>query len=135
MGGTWRSTARTLTDFPAHSRETGVTATANPDAQTGEGVKAPVVTTLKHEDDVIRRQHGLPGMFFHSELEGVCEMNAPHEVAVGDNVEACATCGKTNGESPSTTLFRCSRCKVVYYCGIECQQLHWRKHVLICTAS
>ncbi len=27
---------------------------------------------------------------------------------------------------------RCSSCKLVYYCSVEHQKLHWRDHKLVC---
>lgn len=30
---------------------------------------------------------------------------------------------------------RCSRCKVAYYCNIECQRSHWNEHKRICRES
>ena len=38
----------------------------------------------------------------------------------------CGHCGKPEGKQ------RCSRCKVVYYCGRECQQADWKEHKKTC---
>ena len=27
---------------------------------------------------------------------------------------------------------RCSRCKMMYYCNVECQRKHWKKHKKEC---
>ena len=35
----------------------------------------------------------------------------------------CAVCGRL----PTENLFACSKCKVLSYCGRECQKLHWKK--------
>jgi hypothetical protein len=42
-------------------------------------------------------------------------------------IAECASCGKT-----SETLKTCTSCKLVKYCGIECQKSHWRRHKAIC---
>jgi hypothetical protein len=45
----------------------------------------------------------------------------------------CACCGKRlrNGEK----YYKCSKCKLVYYCGPECQKQHWRNgHKEVCRA-
>lgn len=47
-------------------------------------------------------------------------------VAVKEN--KCFSCG-----SPSGPL-RCSRCKLAYYCGQECQVSHWKTHKNACVA-
>jgi len=36
--------------------------------------------------------------------------------------DACANCGKTE----NVHLRKCSRCRLVWYCGTECQGAHWR---------
>ena len=41
----------------------------------------------------------------------------------------CGHCGKPEGKQ------RCSRCKVVYYCGRECQQADWKEHKKTCGAA
>lgn len=38
----------------------------------------------------------------------------------------CQVCHK--GESGTAKLQRCSLCKVVRYCGVECQRKHWKQH-------
>ena len=44
------------------------------------------------------------------------------EVADDEEQLACEHCGNF-GE-----LKRCSRCKIVYYCSVECQRTHWKSH-------
>jgi hypothetical protein len=45
---------------------------------------------------------------------------------------SCANCGKPEGTAvvgsamPTLTLKDCSRCKLVGYCGKECQTQHWK---------
>ncbi|PAA81453.1 hypothetical protein BOX15_Mlig024716g1, partial [Macrostomum lignano] len=40
----------------------------------------------------------------------------------------CANCGKLDA------LQRCSKCKISYYCGRDCQVNHWKKHKKNCHA-
>jgi TPR repeat protein len=42
-----------------------------------------------------------------------------------DLKKGCAYCSKLRESCKS--LNRCSRCKGAYYCGKECQKMHWRK--------
>ncbi|XP_029588095.1 ankyrin repeat and MYND domain-containing protein 2 isoform X2 [Salmo trutta] len=42
------------------------------------------------------------------------------------DAEFCATCGERGAEK------RCSLCKMVTYCGLMCQRLHWFTHKKIC---
>jgi uncharacterized protein len=41
----------------------------------------------------------------------------------------CANCGDNN---VNTTFRACSRCRLSYYCGRECQVSHWKLHKLVC---
>ena len=42
---------------------------------------------------------------------------------------ACAKCKKDTSGNPK----RCSRCKAVSYCSVECQRADWTKHKLSCS--
>lgn len=42
----------------------------------------------------------------------------------------CANCGCIN-----LPLKRCSACKEVYYCSVECQRADWALHKKVCTFS
>ena len=42
----------------------------------------------------------------------------------------CAACEKTR-----TNLKRCSRCRAVNYCSVDCQRAHWAQHKLACASS
>ncbi|KAH8833234.1 hypothetical protein DL96DRAFT_1457839, partial [Flagelloscypha sp. PMI_526] len=44
-----------------------------------------------------------------------------------EEIDLCATCSK--GEK----LLKCSKCKLVSYCGKECQKKHWKIHKTVCT--
>ena len=48
-----------------------------------------------------------------------------------DAAPACTNCGVTGGR-----LLACSRCKLVQYCGKDCQTQHWGKgeHKLFCVS-
>jgi hypothetical protein len=52
-------------------------------------------------------------------------------VAAEDAVDACAACGKKEGEG-DIKLKRCMACKNTKYCGAECQKLNWRQHKKSC---
>ena len=53
---------------------------------------------------------------------------------IGDSFveRSCKVCGKGfQGEK----LFRCAGCEKVYYCGKECQRIHWNQHKAGCSAG
>lgn len=41
---------------------------------------------------------------------------------------SCAFCG-----AEKETLFKCSRCKYIWYCNRDCQRSDWKVHKMICT--
>lgn len=41
---------------------------------------------------------------------------------------SCANCEKT-----SQNLKRCSRCRAIEYCSVECQRTHWIQHKIVCS--
>jgi len=47
-------------------------------------------------------------------------------------VRRCAGCGAVKTQSE---LKLCSKCKIVRYCGLECQRSHWREHKEACTQN
>lgn len=44
----------------------------------------------------------------------------------------CTNCLKKKDEASCTNLFKCSRCKSVYYCDATCQKADWKEHKKIC---
>jgi len=44
------------------------------------------------------------------------------------NSRQCAECSKVS----SSDLMKCSRCRLIHYCGRECQRLAWPTHKLVC---
>ncbi|KAJ7494363.1 hypothetical protein B0H11DRAFT_2004322 [Mycena galericulata] len=44
------------------------------------------------------------------------------------NARQCAECGKAS----SSDLLKCSRCRLIHYCGRECQKSAWPTHKLVC---
>ena len=49
---------------------------------------------------------------------------------VNDGVEACANCGKHG--SDTVTLRNCAACRLVKYCGVDCQRAHRKQHKKAC---
>ncbi len=50
------------------------------------------------------------------------------------NLSECSNC-TIPGDKPGITLRPCSRCKLVRYCGTECQAQHWKSsHKKFCVA-
>ncbi|EJK66437.1 hypothetical protein THAOC_12653, partial [Thalassiosira oceanica] len=48
----------------------------------------------------------------------------------GDGDESCANCGKL--ESDAVKLKNCTACRLVKYCGVDCQRAHRKKHKKAC---
>ncbi|EJK57479.1 hypothetical protein THAOC_22469 [Thalassiosira oceanica] len=44
--------------------------------------------------------------------------------------EACANCGKPDGDGMK--LKNCTACRLVKYCGVDCQRAHRKKHKKVC---
>lgn len=40
-----------------------------------------------------------------------------------------------SSQRPKQEMKRCSRCKTVIYCGVECQKADWPRHKLICATK
>ena len=49
---------------------------------------------------------------------------------VDDGVEACAHCGKQG--SDTAKLKNCTACRLVKYCGVDCQKAHRKQHKKAC---
>ena len=48
----------------------------------------------------------------------------------GDGEEACANCGKHG--SDTVKLKNCTACRLVKYCGVDCQKAHRKQHKKAC---
>ena len=58
-------------------------------------------------------------------------MNCVPQVADdGDEAHACANCGKL--ASDNIKLKDCTACRLVKYCGVDCQQAHRKQHKKAC---
>ena len=55
-------------------------------------------------------------------------------VVADDSTDACANCGKGSNDSEGETvaLRNCTACRLVKYCGVDCQKAHRKKHKRAC---
>ena len=53
-----------------------------------------------------------------------------NKTTASDEENSCASCKKR-----SEKLKRCSRCRVVVYCSVECQRSHWTQHKIVCSKN
>ncbi|GAU45405.1 hypothetical protein TSUD_134220, partial [Trifolium subterraneum] len=59
----------------------------------------------------------------------------PGEVIISQEAYVCVpTHKRCDGCFATTNLSKCSRCQVVWYCGIPCQKSEWKLHRLECEA-
>ena len=49
---------------------------------------------------------------------------------VDESDEACANCGKLG--SDNVKLKNCTACRLVKYCGVDCQKVHRKQHKKAC---
>ena len=50
-----------------------------------------------------------------------------------DSADVCAGCGKiSDGEGGSIKLKNCTACRLVKYCGVDCQKTHRKQHKKAC---
>jgi hypothetical protein len=60
---------------------------------------------------------------------------AAPSIAPPISTHKCASCGR-RGSGSGVKLKPCSRCKAVFYCGVDCQRRHWKEgHKLSCCSS
>jgi len=76
------------------------------------GVKKAVLTFFERTEKHTQRLNNMKQSIYN-----------PHEIN-----NQCVHCGKI-----ATT--RCSRCKVVYYCSVQCQKTNYNKHKIKCNKS
>ena len=50
-------------------------------------------------------------------------------IPAGGAFEKCSGC---EAQKPRTDLKRCSECKDVWYCSVECQRADWQSHRKLC---
>eukprot|EP00613_Pedinella_sp_CCMP2098_P031233 CAMPEP_0171721736 /NCGR_PEP_ID=MMETSP0991-20121206/22563_1 /TAXON_ID=483369 /ORGANISM="non described non described, Strain CCMP2098" /LENGTH=452 /DNA_ID=CAMNT_0012313715 /DNA_START=172 /DNA_END=1530 /DNA_ORIENTATION=+ len=66
----------------------------------------------------------------------LCRADLPSQTDDASTTKRCANCGdeKCPDDSP---LVNCAKCKIVMYCGRDCQRAHWKNggHKAICTQA
>ncbi|KAJ7640685.1 hypothetical protein DFH06DRAFT_1214923 [Mycena polygramma] len=45
---------------------------------------------------------------------------------------SCAKCQREETGAPGSSISRCSRCKLIRYCSVECQTEDWARHSKVC---
>ena len=60
---------------------------------------------------------------------GPCQKHKDLSHLAQVNLTACVICGDT------FNLQKCGRCKIVPYCGTDCQKRHWVAHKKVCKAT
>ena len=56
-------------------------------------------------------------------------------IAVGDDsIDVCANCGidSSCSEGGTLKLKNCNACRLVMYCGVDCQKAHRKQHKKAC---
>ncbi|KAJ6604447.1 hypothetical protein DFH09DRAFT_1122728 [Mycena vulgaris] len=89
-----------------------------------ENKDGPCDRAAKAESDIWRRQAGQPP-------------NPPNSTRNINPVEqplsrSCAQCHRDPNDPPELKLKRCSRCRLIRYCSVECQKADYQRHKTIC---
>ena len=66
--------------------------------------------------------------FFSERIDCYC-LGDVKEAVKNDKTGMCTMCYK---KTEHKKLFDCGRCRLVKYCGKECQKKHWKRHKNIC---
>ena len=74
-------------------------------------------------------QAALPPPTYNTKHTGV-NLTMNGVLSEGDDVEACANCGKHGSET--IKLKNCNACHLVKYCGVDCQKAHRKQHKGAC---
>jgi hypothetical protein len=64
-------------------------------------------------------------------LEDVHKVVRPYEKGPDPVHPTCASCFVCK-KVPDGKLLKCNRCKLMRYCGAECQKKNWGRHKAIC---
>ncbi|EJK44099.1 hypothetical protein THAOC_37392, partial [Thalassiosira oceanica] len=83
-------------------------------------------TSLRPHEPCSKRWQGNSGrtIWSHSHLTMSCVQ------VVDDGAEVCANCGKQG--SDTVKLKNCTSCRLVKYCGVDCQRAHRKQHKRAC---
>eukprot|EP00854_Cymbomonas_tetramitiformis_P010755 gene10755-12725_t len=55
-----------------------------------------------------------------------------NKITLTDTGACCARCGNVDERLKK---MHCARCRLVSYCGVECQRAHWRTHHALCAPT
>ncbi|EJK76503.1 hypothetical protein THAOC_01729, partial [Thalassiosira oceanica] len=75
-------------------------------------------------------QAGLTPIFAHSKTTGILNLTMSCVPVADDGDEICANCGKHGSDTVKLKI--CTACRIVKYCGVDCQRAHRKQHKKAC---
>ncbi|EJK48939.1 hypothetical protein THAOC_32222 [Thalassiosira oceanica] len=92
-----------------------------------EAVEATATSdTTAPDRSQVRSQKGRTTHGYHK----ILNVTMSCVLVAGDGDEACANCGKQG--SDTVKLRKCTACRLVKYCGVDCQRAHRKQHKKAC---
>ena len=82
------------------------------------------------QDDVLEFSNRFPAV--DKMIRDILSKEPAVVPASGPIPKVCALPGCVASSIGSKLMMQCSRCRTVYYCGVEHQREHWKAHKLVC---
>lgn len=115
----------------AYIRHRIKTATRPPPAKDIDSVVAGIYDLLKaNKVKAVDNIWEVYGAYKEAEAKKPRRMEAALTKMAG-----CVVCGIKTGGEKKVKLLKCSRCKVVYYCGADHQRADWKNHKKTCVPA
>ncbi|KIM92367.1 hypothetical protein PILCRDRAFT_810421 [Piloderma croceum F 1598] len=85
----------------------------------------PCHEQIKAQTMMMRIQSGAPG-------SPAPHLPMPSGVTSFPLAGSCANCQKDETAKADFSISRCGKCKLIRYCGVDCQKADWNRHKKVC---